>query len=190
MSRIPEPSKQWYVVHVLSGQESRVRERILRQVEVEEMGDRVFQVLVPTETVSEVKKGKKTEMKKKFFPGYVLINMHLLQEDGSMDNHAWYFILGIDGVIGFAGTKDRPVPMRQSEVEAMLAQITEREENARPRITFEVGDKVRVNDGPFESQEGTIEEIDQERGTLRVGVDIFGRSTPVDLEYWQVERAE
>lgn len=190
MSRIPEPSKQWFVVHVLSGQESRVRERILRQVEVEEMGDRVFQVLVPTEVVSEIKKGKKTEMKKKFFPGYVLINMHLLDEDGTMNNQAWYFILGIDGVIGFAGTKDRPVPMRTKEVDAMLAQIVERGESARPRITFEVGDKVRVNDGPFESQEGTVEEIDQERGTLRVGVDIFGRSTPVDLEYWQVERAE
>ena len=187
MPRIPDPSKQWYVVHVLSGQESRVKERILRQIEVEEMGESVFQVLVPVETITEVKKGKKSEVKKKFFPGYVLINMRLLQEDGSMDNRAWYFILGIDGVIGFAGGKERPVPMRGKEVEAMLAQIQERGESSRPRITFEVGDRVKVNDGPFESQEGTVDEIDQERGTLRVSVEIFGRATPVDLEYWQVE---
>lgn len=190
MPRTPEPAKQWYVVHVLSGQESRVKERILRQVEIEEMGNCVYQVLVPVETITEIKKGKKSEVKKKFFPGYVLINMSLLQADGNMDNSAWYFILGIDGVIGFAGGKDRPIPMREREVDAMLSQIQERGESSRPRITFEVGDKVKVNDGPFESQEGTIDEINQERGTLRVSVEIFGRATPVDLEYWQVDRAE
>ncbi len=189
MSRVPEPTKQWFVVHVLSGQEQRVRKRILHQVEREELGDLVFEVLLPTETVSEIRRGKKTETKRKFFPGYLIINMHLLEEDGSMVDKIWYFVKEMDGVIGFAGTKDKPVPMRSKEVEAMLAQIEEREDSVRPAISFEVGDTVKVADGPFQSQNGVVEEIDPERGKLRVAVTIFGRSTPVELEYWQVERA-
>jgi len=189
MSRVPEPTKQWFVVHVLSGQEQRVRKRILHQVEREELGDLVYEVLLPTETVSEIRRGKKTETKRKFFPGYLIINMHLLEEDGSMVDKIWYFIKEMDGVIGFAGTKDRPVPMRRKEVEAMLAQIQEREDSVRPAISFEVGATVKVADGPFQSQNGVVEEIDPERGKLRVAVTIFGRSTPVELEYWQVERA-
>lgn len=190
-SSTPQSSgKQWFVVHVLSGQEKRVIERIQRKVEVEEMGHVIYDVLSPTETIAEIKKGKKIETKKKFFPGYVLINMDLYKEDGSMNNEAWYFILGVDGVIGFAGTKNKPSPMKQKEVDILLAQIREIEESVRPRFTFEVGDFVRVTDGAFEGQSGTIEEIDSDLGKLRVGIEIFGRSTPVDLEYWQVERAE
>jgi len=189
MSRVPEPTKQWFVVHVLSGQEQRVRKRILHQVEREELGDLIYEVLLPTETVSEIRRGRKTETKRKFFPGYLIINMHLLEEDGSMVDKVWYFIKEMDGVIGFAGTKDKPVPMRRKEVEAMLAQIQEREDSVRPAISFEVGDTVKVADGPFQSQNGVVEEIDPERGKLRVAVTIFGRSTPVELEYWQVERA-
>jgi transcriptional antiterminator NusG len=188
MPRIPEPANQWFVVHVLSGQEQRVRKRILNQVEREELGDVIFKVLLPTETVSEIRRGKKTETKRKFYPGYLIINMHLLNEDGSLVDKTWYFIREMDGVIGFAGTKDKPVPMRKKEVEAMLAQIEEREESVRPAISFEVGDTVKVADGPFQSQTGVVEEIDPERGKLRVAVTIFGRSTPVELEYWQVER--
>ena len=188
MPIIPPAEKQWYVVHVLSGQEQKVRNRILRQIESEELGDYVFDVLVPMEMVSEVRKGKKTETKKKFFPGYIIVNMNLLTEDNQLVEKTWYFIQEMDGVIGFAGTKDRPVPMRQREVDAMLSQIKEREESVRPAVTFEVGDTVKVADGPFESQTGVVEEIDPERGKLRVAVDIFGRTTPVELEYWQVER--
>jgi transcriptional antiterminator NusG len=185
----PSPENQWYVVHVLSGQEGRVRERILRQRESEEMGDFIFEVLVPTEMVSEIRRGKKTSTKRKFFPGYIIVNMNLLTPDNQLVEKTWYFIKEMEGVIGFAGTKDRPIPMRQSEVDGMLSQIKEREESVRPAITFEVGDTVKVADGPFQSQNGIVEEIDPERGKLRVAVTIFGRSTPVELEYWQVERA-
>ena len=185
----PSPENQWYVVHVLSGQEGRVRERILRQRESEEMGDYIYEVLVPTEMVSEIRRGKKTSTKRKFFPGYIIVNMNLLTPDNQLVEKTWYFIKEMEGVIGFAGTKDRPIPMRQSEVDGMLSQIKEREESVRPAISFEVGDTVKIADGPFQSQNGIVEEIDPERGKLRVAVTIFGRSTPVELEYWQVERA-
>jgi transcriptional antiterminator NusG len=189
MSVIPPAAKQWYVVHVLSGQEQKVRDRILRQAEAEELRDCIFEVLVPMEMVSEVRKGKKTESKRKFFPGYIIVNMNLFTEDNQLVEKTWYFIKEMEGVIGFAGTKDRPIPMRQREVDAMLSQIKEREESARPAISFEVGDTVKVADGPFESQSGVVEEIDPEKGKLRVSVTIFGRATPVDLEFWQVEKA-
>jgi len=188
MPVIPAPQDQWYVVHVLSGQEQKVRDNINRRIKTEEMGDYVFEVLVPTERVSEVKRGKKTETKRKFFPGYVIANMHLLDDSGKLVDKTWYFIQETIGVINFAGTKDKPIPMRKREVDSMLAQIQEREENIKPKIAFEVGDTVKVADGPFESQNGVVEEIDPDRGKLRVSVSIFGRSTPVDLEYWQVEK--
>jgi transcriptional antiterminator NusG len=188
MSQSPN-NNQWYVVHVLSGQEGKVRERILRETKEKELGDYVFDALVPMETVSEIRKGKKTESRRKFFPGYIIVNMNLFDEAKDLIDKTWYFVKEMDGVIGFAGTKDRPVPMRAREVEALLAQLRERADSVRPAITFEVGDSVRVSDGPFESQNGFVEEIDNERGKLRVAVSIFGRSTPVDLEFWQVERA-
>ncbi len=185
-----DPAKsQWYVVQVLSCQEQKVRDRILRQAEAEEMTDYIHEVLVPTEMVSEIRRGKKTETKRKFFPGYIIVNMNLIGPDNQLVEKTWFFIKEMEGVIGFAGTKDRPTPMRPREVEAMLAQIKEREEHTRPAISFEVGDTVKVADGPFQSQNGIVEEIDPERGKLRVSVSIFGRSTPVELEYWQVERA-
>ncbi len=189
MPIIPEPRKQWYVVHVLSNQEQKVRNRILREMEQQELGDFIFDVLMPTEMVSEVKQGKKRESKRKFYPGYIIMNMHLLTEENELVDETWYFIQQMDGVIGFAGNRNRPIPMRQREVDSMLAQIKEREEAVRPSINFEVGDAISVSDGPFESQNGIIEEIDPERGKLRVAVTIFGRSTPVELEYWQVEKA-
>src|SRR5713101_8369013 len=159
---------QWYVVHVLSGQENKVRENILKRVKTEEMGDLIYDVLVPTERVSEIKKGKKSETTRKFFPGYLIVNMQLLDENNQIVGRTWYFIRDTPGVIGFAGTKDKPIPMRQSEVDNMLAQMKEREEKVK--------------------QNGIVEEIDPERGKLRVSVTIFGRATPVELEYWQVER--
>jgi len=186
---IPAPKDQWYVVHVLSGQEQKVQENIQKRIKTDEMGDLVFEVLIPTERVQEIKRGKKTETTRKFYPGYLIINMHLLDEENQLVERTWYFIRETTGVIGFAGTKDRPVPMRAKEVEAMLAQVKEREDEVKPKISFEVGDKVKVADGPFQSQNGVVEEIDPERGKLRVSVSIFGRETPVELEYWQVERA-
>lgn len=183
------PRDQWYVVHVLSGQEQKVQENILKRIKTEEMGDYIFEVLIPTERVQEIKRGRKTETTRKFFPGYLIINMHLLDENNKLVEKTWYFIRETNGVIGFAGTKDRPVPMRKKEVESMLSQIREREDTVKPKISFEPGDKVKVADGPFQNQSGVVEEIDPERGKLRVSVSIFGRETPVELEYWQVERA-
>lgn len=186
---IPAPKDQWYVVHVLSGQEQKVHDNIVKRIKAEEMGDVIFDVLIPTERVQEIKRGKKTETTRKFYPGYLIVNMHLLDEENQLVDRTWYFIRETTGVIGFAGTKDRPIPMRAKEVEAMLAQLREREDEVKPKISFEVGDKVKVADGPFQSQNGVVEEIDPERGKLRVSVSIFGRETPVELEYWQVERA-
>jgi transcriptional antiterminator NusG len=143
---------QWFVVHVLSGQENKVRENILKRVKTEEMGDLVYEVLVPTERVSELMKGKKSETTRKFFPGYLIVNMHLLDENNQLVGRTWYFIRDTPGVIGFAGTKDKPIPMRQSEVESMLAQMKEREEKVKPKVSFEVGESVKVADGPFQTK--------------------------------------
>ena len=183
------PKDQWFVVHVLSGQEGKVQENINRRIQTEEMGDLVYEVLIPTERVQEIKRGKKTETTRKFFPGYLIVNMHLLDDDNQLVEKTWYFIKDTIGVLGFAGTKDRPIPMLKKEVENLLAQVREREDTVKPKISFEVGDKVKVADGPFQNQNGIVEEIDPERGKLRVSVSIFGRDTPVDLEYWQVEKA-
>ncbi|MFV0416338.1 MAG: transcription termination/antitermination protein NusG [Chthoniobacterales bacterium] len=183
------PRDQWYVVHVLSGQEQKVADNITKRIKSDELGDDIFEVLIPTERVQEIKRGKKTETTRKFFPGYILINMHLLDENNQLRERPWYFIRETNGLIGFAGNKERPTPMPKKEVDGMLAQMRDREDNVKPKIEFEVGDKVKVADGPFENQNGVVEEIDPERGKLRVSVTIFGREAPVDLEYWQVERA-
>jgi transcriptional antiterminator NusG len=195
MGAIPAARDQWYVIHVLSGQEQKVRDNLTRRVVTEEMGDLVFEVLLPMERVSEVKKdaqgkGKRAESRRKFYPGYLLVNMHMLNENGSLVDRSWYFIKDTQGVINFAGTRDKPTPMRPKEVEQMLLQIRESTDNVKPKISFEVGDQVRINDGAFEAQVGSVEEIDPELGKLRVSVNIFGRSTPVDLEFWQVEKVE
>ncbi len=186
--------KQWFVVHVLAGQEMKVRDNLVKRMKTEEMGDFIYEVVLPMERVAEVKRGKKTETTRKFFPGYLIVNMWLFDDPREHDRQplvdkTWYFIKDTAGVIGFAGTKDRPIPMRDSEVQALLSQVREREENVIPKISFSVGETVKVADGPFESQSGVVEEIDPERGKLRVSVSIFGRNTLVDLEYWQVERA-
>ena len=183
------PKDQWFVVHVLSGQEKKIHDNIVKRIKTDELGDLVFEVLIPTERVQEIKRGKKTETTRKFFPGYIIVNMHLLDEKNDLIDKTWYFIKDTTGVIGFAGTKDKPIPMRKKEVEGMLAQMKEREDTLTPKISFEVGDKVKVSDGPFQNQQGIVEEVDPKRGKLRVSVSIFGRDTPVELEYWQVEKA-
>jgi transcription termination/antitermination protein NusG len=189
MGAIPQPKDQWYVIHVRSGLEQRVRDNMIKRIATEEMGDYIYEVIVPTERVSEVKKGKRSESSRKVFPGYILANMWLLDEHNKPVTKTWHFVKETDGFLNFAGAKDNPIPLRPKEVDTLLAQVREREEGVKPKISFSPGDQVRVADGPFESQIGTIEEIDQERGLLRVSVNIFGRSTPVDLEYWQVEKA-
>ncbi|MEM7696878.1 MAG: transcription termination/antitermination protein NusG [Verrucomicrobiota bacterium] len=187
MPTIPSPSDQWYVVHVLSGQELKVRDSIERRIEAEEMAEFIYEVLVPQERVAEVKAGQKREANRKFFPGYIIINMHLLHDDNSVVDRTWYFIQETDGVINFAGTKDKPIPMPMHEVEGMLAQIKEREGSIKPAVEYEVGDTVIVSDGPFQGQTGIIAEVNEDKGELMVSVNIFGRETLVPLEYWQVE---
>jgi transcriptional antiterminator NusG len=187
MPTIPAPNDQWYVIHVLSGQELKVRDSIERRIAAEEMSDVIFEVLVPQERISEVKAGKKREANRKFYPGYIIINMHLLNDDNSLVSRTWYFVQETDGVINFAGSKDRPMPMPSSEVEGMLNQIKEREGSIKPAVAFEVGDTVIVSDGPFEGQNGVVAEVDEEKGEVMVSVNIFGRETLVPLEYWQVE---
>ena len=179
---------QWFVIHTLSGQEQKVKENIERRIKVNEMGDLIKEVLIPTERVAEVKKGKKTTSTRKFYPGYILAHMKLLDEKNQLVDRSWYFIRETTGIIGFIGG-DRPVPLKPDEVNNILAQIQERQEKVTPKVTFEMGETVKVNDGPFQNFTGVIEEVDPTRGKLKISVSIFGRSTPVELEYWQVERS-
>lgn len=189
MPIVPSPRDQWYVIQVLSGQEQKVHDNMLRRIETEEVSDVIFEVLLPMENVSEVKRGEKRETKRKFFPGYVIVNMHLMNPDGSMVDRAWYFIQETPGVINFAGSKTKPMPMKPSEIQSLLAQIKQGQEGTNYAVQFEVGETIKVADGPFESQNGIVEEVDLAKGKLRVTVNMFGRPTPVDLEFWQVERA-
>ncbi len=173
--------KRWYVIHTLSGQENKVKENLESRLQSEEMTELVAQVLIPTENVSEVKSGKKTVSTRKFFPGYVLVNMILNEE-------SWYYIRNTSGVIGFIGT-GKPVPLQDHEVAEILSQIEEKKEKVKPKVMFDVGENVKVNDGPFVNFTGTVEEVNPDRGKLKVMVSIFGRATPIELEYWQVERS-
>lgn len=189
----PAPEKahtypsQWYALHVLSGQESNVERHMLSKIKTEELGDYIHEIVIPTERVFEVKRGKKTEITRKLYPGYVFVNMYLLDAEKQLVDKSWYFVKDTPGVIGFANG-DTPIPMRPAEIEGMLSQMREKEDKVAPKMLFVVGDRVRVGDGPFESQEGVIEEVDEDRGRVRVAVSIFGRSTPVELEFWQVEK--
>jgi transcription termination/antitermination protein NusG len=183
----PEVPPQWYALHVLSGQEKKVKESLERRAKTEEMGDLIREVVIPTERVSEVKRGKKIESERKLHPGYVYINMYLRDEEKKLVERTWYFVRETNGVIGFADG-DNPQPIRPSEVETMLGQMREREEKVLPKVAFAIGDKVKVGDGPFQNQEGLIEGVDMERGKLKVSVNMFGRSTSLELEYWQVDK--
>ncbi|HRZ13649.1 MAG TPA: transcription termination/antitermination protein NusG [Kiritimatiellia bacterium] len=180
--------KQWFVLHTLSGQEAKVKENIERRIVQEEMQDYIGEVLIPTEKVSEVKQGRKTTTTRKFFPGYVLVNMRLYDEEKRLVDKTWYFTQETPGLIGFIGG-DRPVPLRPQEVEIILHQIEEKKEKIKPKVVFEPGETVKITDGPFLNFSGVIEEVDPDRGKLKVSVSIFGRTAPVELEYWQVERA-
>ena len=181
--------KDWFVIHTLTGQEYKVRDGILRRIKIEEMQEYVDEVIVPTEKVSEVKKGVRTTSTRKFFPGYVLVHMALYDENRTLRDKAWYFIRETQGIIGFVGG-DAPVPLKPDEVDGVLNQVAEKKEKVKPKVTFEPGDTVKITDGPFLNFNGVVEEVDPNRGKLKVSVAIFGRSAPVELEYWQVERAE
>ena len=175
-------SMRWYVVHAYSGFENQVmrmlRERIERADMQEEFGD----VLVPTEEVVEMRRGAKVNAERKFFPGYVLAKMEMTDE-------TWHLVKNTPKVTGFLGTGGKPSPITNAEADRILKQVQEGIERPKPSITFEVGEQVRVSDGPFASFNGLVEEVDEERARLKVSVSIFGRATPVELEYAQVEKS-
>ena len=179
---------QWFVIHTLSGQEGKVKESIDKRIKAEEMSDFIKEVLVPMEKVVEVRNNKKTVTSRKLWPGYVFVDMVLLDESGRIVEAPWYFIKETPGVIGFVGGEP-PTPTPSAEVEQIKAQISESEDTERPKVSFDVGETVKINNGPFLNFSGMIEEVEPERGRLKVSVDIFGRKTAVELEYWQVEKA-
>ena len=178
---------QWFVIHTLSGQEQKVKENIEKRIKAEEMGDFVKEVLVPMEKVVEVRNQKKTVSTRKLWPGYVFIDMVLLDENNRIIEKPWYFIKETPGVIGFVGGEP-PTPTPADEVESIKNQISASEEHEKPKVSFDVGETVKINNGPFLNFSGIIEEVEPDRGKLKVTVNICGRNTPVELEYWQVEK--
>jgi len=172
---------RWYVIHVYSGFEKKVAQAIREQAEQKGMAERFEQILVPTEEVVEVKRGAKVSSERKFFPGYVLVKMDL-------DDATWHLVKNTAKVTGFLGGRGRPSPISEAEASRIMRQVQEGIERPKPSITFEIGEQVRVSDGPFTSFNGVVEEVDEEKSRIKVAVSIFGRATPVELEYSQVEK--
>ncbi len=175
-------AKRWYIVHAYSNFEKKVADAIKEQAAVQGLDELFEEVLVPTEEVVEIRRGRKTTSERRLFPGYVLIKMQ-------MTDAAYHLIKNTPKVTGFLGTENKPVPITEDEANRILNQVQEGVERPRPTIIFEIGEQVRVSDGPFASFNGHVEEIDEERARLKVAVSIFGRATPVELEYAQVEKA-
>ena len=179
---------QWFALHTLSGQEGKVKTYIEKFKKQEELDDYIFEVLLPTEVVSEVKGGKKSTKTRKLYPGYVFIQMRLYGEDNKLINKPWYFVKEVAGVIGFVGG-EHPAALRQAEIDEIKSRIEAASGKEVPKVSYEIGEEVKITDGAFANLTGRIDEIDPARGKLKISVSIFGRFTPVELEYWQVQRA-
>jgi transcription termination/antitermination protein NusG len=174
-------AKRWYVLHVYSGFEKKIATQIKEQADLKGLTDQIGEIVVPVEEVTEVRRAQKVNTERKFFPGYVLVHM-------DMSDDAWHLVKDVPKVTGFLGSKTRPTPISDAEAERIMKQAEEGTETRRPAVVFEIGEQVRVSDGPFTSFNGVIEEVDEDKGRVKVSVSIFGRSTPVDLEYAQVEK--
>ena len=174
-------AKRWYIVHAYSNFEKKVADSIREKAAASGLEHQFEDILVPTEKVVEVRRGRKVDSERKFFPGYVLVKMELTDD-------VYHLIKNTPKVTGFLGSDNRPMPIPDSEAERIMAQVQEGVERPKPSISFEIGERIRVADGPFASFEGNVEEVDEERARLKVTVSIFGRATPVELEYSQVEK--
>jgi len=176
-------TKQWYIVHTYSGFEKKVAESLAQRVQAYGLQDEIGEILIPTEDVVEMRAGRKVVTPKRFFPGYILVEMN-------MSDNAWHVVKNTPKVTGFVGgTAHKPTPISEKEVQAILHQIQEGVEKPKPKVLFEVGEAVRVREGPFTDFHGSVEEVNYDKNKLRVSVSIFGRSTPVELDFSQVEKA-
>ena len=176
-----EKAKHWYIVHTYSGFEKKVAESLRQRVQAYGLQDEIGEVLIPTEDVVEMRAGRKVVTPKRFFPGYILVEMY-------MSDNAWHVVKNTPKVTGFVGAGARPTPLTKEEVDQILLQVTTAAEKPKPKYSFDKGDQVRINEGPFTSFNGVVDEVNVDRNTLKVMVTIFGRSTPVELDFLQVEK--
>ncbi len=174
-------TKQWYIVHTYSGFEKKVAESLAQRVQAYGLQDAIGEILIPTEDVVEMRGGRKVVSSKRFFPGYILVEM-------AMSDQAWHVVKNTPKVTGFVGAGAKPTPLTRDEVDQILHQVTVAAEKPKPKYTFEKGDQVRINDGPFSGFHGVVDEVNLDKNTLKVMVTIFGRSTPVELDFLQVEK--
>ena len=174
-------TKQWFIVHTYSGFENKVKESLQQRVQAYGLQNEIGEILIPTEDVVEMRGGRKVVTAKRFFPGYILVEMN-------MTDHAWHVVKNTPKVTGFVGAGNKPTPLTREEVEQILHQVTTSAEKPKPKYSFEKGDQVRINEGPFTSFNGVVDEVNLDKNTLKVMVTIFGRATPVELDFLQVEK--
>ena len=176
-----ETTKHWYIVHTYSGFENKVKESLEQRVAAYGLQDEIGEVLIPTEDVIEKRGGREVKSARRFFPGYILVEM-------TMSDHAWHVVKNTPKVTGFVGAGSKPTPLSKDEVDQILTQVRSAAEKPKPKYMFEKGEQVRINDGPFTSFNGVVDEVNLDRNTLKVMVTIFGRATPVELDFLQVEK--
>jgi transcription termination/antitermination protein NusG len=182
-------TKQWFVLRVASNREDQVRDALERKVKIENLIDLIGRILVPTERIKRVKAGQQKVAERKLYPGYVFVEMEL-NNDGSIPERAYYLFKDTQGVGDFIGQRNKPTPMATKDVEKMLADAEKPDASAAVKVEFKKGDPVKIKEGPFENFEGSVDEIFPDKGVVRVIVTIFGRATPLELEYWQLEKTE